>query len=72
MSNQKVYAFASKDAEGGAFLMTGADIRDALGKLEERASRRFIMGLPARGKDFASCDKQFMTTAEIATAGVAR
>lgn len=70
-SSKKVYAFASKDAEGGAFLMTGTDIREALMKLEERASRRFIMGLPARAKDIASCDKRFMTTAEIATAEVA-
>lgn len=59
------YAFAKKGAEGGAFIMTGESIREALAKLEERSGMRFIMGTPASPKDIENCDKRHIHPTEL-------
>lgn len=59
------FAFASKHAEGGAFLMTGDSLREALQKLEERSETRFIMGTKANVREIATCDTRFIHPAEL-------
>lgn len=63
----KFYVFAKPGARGGALLMAGSSIRDAMLKLEAALGARIIMGRGARrGAALTELDARFLSQSEMA------
>lgn len=61
----QAYAFRRKqDALGGAFVMVGEDIREAILELENRSGFRAIMGGPVKPDEIENCDTRWLTAQE--------
>ncbi|QIK64125.1 hypothetical protein G7068_13660 [Leucobacter viscericola] len=65
----KIYAFASRFARGGAYLVAGTNIRDAALKIERSLGRRPTMGNTATASDLANCDQSQLTEDECVILG---